>query len=51
MRARLGEQYRGLADRVGEQTEHLRSAHGETEIRPSIVEQIKARTQDADQTA
>ena len=29
MRARLGEQYRGLADRVGEQTEHLRSAAGQ----------------------
>jgi gas vesicle protein len=24
MRAQLGEQYRGLADRVGEQTQHLR---------------------------
>ena len=29
VRARLGEQYRGLADRVGEQTQHLRSAAGQ----------------------
>jgi gas vesicle protein len=29
MRAQLGEQYRGLADRVGEQTQHLREAAGE----------------------
>jgi gas vesicle protein len=29
MRAQLGEQYRGLADRVGEQAEHLRTAAGE----------------------
>jgi gas vesicle protein len=29
MRAQLGEQYRGLADRVGEQTENLRTAAGE----------------------
>jgi gas vesicle protein len=29
VRAQLGEQYRGLADRVGEQTQHLRSAAGE----------------------
>jgi gas vesicle protein len=29
MRAQLGEQYRGLADRVGEQTQNLRSAAGE----------------------
>lgn len=28
MRAQLGEQYRGLADRVGEQTEHLRETAG-----------------------
>lgn len=39
------------AEVVRRATEHLRSAHGETEIRPSIVEQIKARTQDADATA
>jgi gas vesicle protein len=29
MRAQLGEQYRGIADRVGEQTQHLRSAAGQ----------------------
>jgi gas vesicle protein len=29
MRAQLGEQYRGLADRVGEQTQSLRSAVGQ----------------------
>lgn len=29
MRAQLGEQYRGLADRVGEQAEHLRTAAGQ----------------------
>lgn len=29
MRAQLGEQYRGLADRVGEQTETLRHTAGE----------------------
>ena len=29
MRAQLGEQYRGLADRVGEQTQNLRSTAGE----------------------
>jgi gas vesicle protein len=29
MRAQLGEQYRGLADRVGEQTQTLRSAAGQ----------------------
>jgi gas vesicle protein len=29
MRAQLGEQYRGLADRVGEQTESLRNAAGQ----------------------
>ena len=29
IRAQLGEQYRGLADRVGEQTQHLRSAAGQ----------------------
>jgi gas vesicle protein len=29
MRAQLGEQYRGLADRVGEQTQHLRTAAGQ----------------------
>lgn len=28
MRARLGEQYRGLADRMGEQTQHLRESAG-----------------------
>jgi gas vesicle protein len=29
MRAQLGEQYRGLADRVGEQTQHLRATAGQ----------------------
>jgi gas vesicle protein len=29
MRAQLGEQYRGLADRVGEQTQNLRATAGE----------------------
>jgi gas vesicle protein len=29
MRAQLNEQYRGLADRVGEQTQNLRSAAGQ----------------------
>lgn len=29
MRARLGEQYRGIADRVGEQTESLRATAGQ----------------------
>ena len=29
MRAQLGEQYRGLADRVGEQTQSLRAAAGQ----------------------
>jgi gas vesicle protein len=29
MRAQLGEQYRGLADRVGEQTQGLRNAAGQ----------------------
>jgi gas vesicle protein len=29
MRAQLGERYRGLADRVGEQTEHLRETAGQ----------------------
>jgi gas vesicle protein len=29
IRAQLGEQYRGLADRVGEQTQTLRSAAGQ----------------------
>ena len=29
MRAQLGDQYRGLADRVGEQTEQLRNAAGQ----------------------
>ncbi len=35
------------AEVVRRATEHLRTAHGETEIRPSIVEQIKARTHEA----
>lgn len=38
------------AEVVRRATEHLRDAHGETVIRPSMVEQIKARTQDADAT-
>jgi gas vesicle protein len=29
MRAQLGEQYRGLADRVGEQAQHLRDSAGQ----------------------
>jgi predicted small metal-binding protein len=36
------------AEVVRRTAEHLRSAHGETVIRPSIVEQIKARMHDAD---
>jgi predicted small metal-binding protein len=39
------------AEVVRRATEHLRQAHGETVIRPSIVEQIKARMQDADAPA
>jgi gas vesicle protein len=39
MRAQLGEQYRGLADRVGEQTEHLRSTAGQ--LREQGRERIK----------
>ncbi|HEY0920298.1 DUF1059 domain-containing protein [Devosia sp.] len=35
------------AEVVRRATEHLREAHGETVIRPSIVEQIKARMHDA----
>ncbi|MDF1609707.1 DUF1059 domain-containing protein [Hoeflea sp. YIM 152468] len=34
------------ADIVSRVIDHLRQTHGETEIRPSIVEQIKARTSD-----
>jgi gas vesicle protein len=29
MRAQLGQQYRGLADRMGEQTQHLRETAGQ----------------------
>ena len=36
------------AEIVRRAVEHLRQAHGETEIRPSIVEQVKARIYDAD---
>lgn len=39
MRAQLGEQYRGLADRVGEQTEHLRDTAGQ--LREQGRERIK----------
>lgn len=39
------------AEVVRRATEHLRDAHGETVIRPSIVEQIKARTHEADAPA
>ena len=35
------------AEVVRRATEHLREVHGETLIRPSIVEQIKARMHDA----
>lgn len=38
------------AEVVRRAAEHLRSAHGEAEIRPGIVEQIKARTHDASMT-
>jgi predicted small metal-binding protein len=31
------------AELVRRATEHLRSAHGETEIRPAMIEAIKAR--------
>jgi predicted small metal-binding protein len=34
------------AEVVRRAAEHLRSAHGEDEVRPSLVEQIKARVQD-----
>jgi predicted small metal-binding protein len=34
---------RDSAEVVRRATEHLRSAHGEEEIRPGMVEQIKAR--------
>lgn len=34
------------AEVVRRATEHLRSAHGEEEIRPGMVEQIKARVHD-----
>lgn len=39
------------AEVVRRTTEHLRGAHGETIIRPTIVEQIKARTYDANAPA
>ncbi len=39
MRAQLGQQYRGLADRVGEQTEHLRETAGQ--LREQGRERIK----------
>ena len=37
------------AEVVRRAAEHLRSAHGEEEIRPSMVEQIKARVHDKDE--
>ena len=37
------------AEIVRRAAEHLRTAHGETEIRPSIVEQIKARLHEVPQ--
>jgi gas vesicle protein len=39
MRAQLGEQYRGLADRVGEQTENLRATAGQ--LREQGRERVK----------
>jgi predicted small metal-binding protein len=36
------------AEVVRRATEHLRTAHGETIIRPGLVDQIKARMHDAD---
>lgn len=38
------------AEVVRRAAEHLRTAHGEAVIRPTIVEQIKARMRDADET-
>jgi predicted small metal-binding protein len=37
------------AEVVRRAAEHLRTAHGETEVRPSLIDQIKARIHDADQ--
>lgn len=34
------------AEVVRRAAEHLRSAHGETEVRPNMIEQIKARVHD-----
>lgn len=39
------------AEIVRRAAEHLRSAHGESEIRPNMVEQIKARIHDAREPA
>jgi predicted small metal-binding protein len=37
------------AEVVRRAAEHLRTAHGETEVRSSLIDQIKARIHDADQ--
>ncbi len=37
------------AEVVRRAAEHLRTAHGEEEIRPNMVEQIKARVHDKDE--
>lgn len=39
------------AEIVRRAADHLRSAHGESEIRPNMVEQIKARIHDAREPA
>jgi len=36
------------AEIVRRASEHMRTAHGESTIRPSMVEQIKAHVRDAD---
>ena len=47
MRAQLGEQYRGLADRVGEQTHHLReSAEQLRQQGRERVQQLSSRLSD-----
>ena len=38
------------AEVIRRAAEHLRTAHGEDEIRPGMVEQIKSRVQEAGET-
>ncbi len=37
------------AEVVRRAAEHLRSAHGESDVRPNMIEQIKARVHDKDE--